>query len=131
MRNNKSSIFLLIMGILMLLNGIWELITTGCSVYAGYAVAEYVGAAARAVIFSGLGVFAGAALSIGAGIAGIYESGRKGRGKLSIVFGIVVVLICMPATIMSWKNGYEINPISFSDGIIIPVIFLTASVLKK
>lgn len=131
MKNRKSKIFLLLMGILLFLDGVWELISSGCSVYAGYAVSEYVGSAARAATLSGLGVFIGAAVAIGAGTMAIMDSGRNGVAKGSIAFGIIVVLISLPAVIVSWWHGYEINPVSCTNGIIIPVLFLIASIIKK
>ena len=131
MKNNRGRVFLFTMGILILMSGIWELISTGCSVYAGYAVSEYVGTAARAAIFSGLAVFIGSAMAIGAGLSGRLESERKGRARLSIILGVIVVVVALPAVIFSWIQGYEFNTVSFVDGIVIPVLFLTASLIKK
>lgn len=131
MKNNKGRVFLFVMGILMLIDGVWELISTGCSVYAGYAISEYVGAAAKSVIFSGLAVFIGAAVAIGAGLSGILESERKGSARMSIILGVIVVVVALPAVIFSWIQGYEFNTVSFVDGIVIPVLFLTASLIKK
>ena len=127
----KGSTFLKVTGILMIVFGTLALVLAIIAI-AAVSLAASLGIGSMMLTLSGILALVGAVAQMVAGILGAVNWARPEKAGVCIVWGVIVIVLCIHSTILTLVSDADnFSIISLLTSFVIPVLYLIGAFQNK